>query len=519
MKGSETSTDIRKFLHVCKSCGQQYRLSIRANLYTIHRAECPHCGKVHFFDNRDGRLERLGRESAQKPAAKQAAPAAAPPMKETPPPEKEQPPLAVSAETRQAGESKPGLRMKEKPLDPGDDAFADGKDAQSEQERAEEERKAKEKQRRKSGGRFPWFRWYWTRDKSRAVYNSSGKIWVGPSITPSMDVGRFWKPALGAVLLGMVLGPPLILLSLNFPVLYLGNPDSYLARLKPVEPNRIVDRNGKLIGELFQNKTGSLKFNEIPKSLRDKLVFVEDQNFFSHGGVHWPSIFRAFLKNVVSAGYSQGGSTLTQQLARILLNDRSRRIVRKLRETALAYHLESKLSKEDILTAYMNHVYLGRGANGMQTAARFYFNKELKDLSFSEELALVSLPSAPRRYSPIRNPDRLFKKMSAVFDKMRDENFTSMTRVAFDGQANALFRGMNRSPEESIFGNRVNDAPFVSEYVRLRIAKILGGPAGGNHHQRKPPKSGASAIHRPHQARVRLDSSRAHARRQDHPQE
>ncbi|MCB1140234.1 MAG: transglycosylase domain-containing protein, partial [Leptospiraceae bacterium] len=220
--------------------------------------------------------------------------------------------------------------------------------------------------------------------------------------------------------------------------------------------------------------TGNLKSDQIPAKLRDTLLFVEDRAFYSHGGIHIPSIARAFFTNLLNLGYAQGGSTITQQLSRVLMEDFEKSLSRKVREASLALQLEHSMSKDEILAAYMNQVYLGHGAYGMQEAAKFYFRKSIKDTNFTENLILSCLPSAPSRYSPIRNPDELITKMDLVFSEMKKEGFESPSKEAYEKQKREVFRGINRSPTATVFGTRVNEAPFVSEHIRLKIKDLLG---------------------------------------------
>ena len=383
-----SDSTVRKFIHRCPGCGKAYRISIRIKLHKVHRAICPKCERVNFFDNRTGRLDK---ESYQRPQVK--------------------PSTSVSVPTANA-EITP-LGQKSKPI--------------------------------------------------RRMPKKSQRIWRGAGVL-----------GVCAVLSGVVFSL-LFVFSLEFPGLYLpARPGFYVARMRTVRPNRILDRNGKLLSELFSRKTGNLRFKDIPDSLKNKLVFVEDGHFYGHSGVHWPSVVRAMLRNVASMGYSQGASTITQQLARILLGSREKVLLRKLREAALARYLESNFGKEDILTAYMNHVYLGHGSVGMDTAARFYFDKGLKELGFVEELALVCLPSAPERYSPLKHPDRLGRKMDLVYERMAADGHPVISADKYAREKRKLLRGLNKSPAATVFGNRVERAPYVSEFVRERLAEILG---------------------------------------------
>lgn len=275
------SDQAQKFLHRCPHCGQHYRVAIRVDFRKIHRALCPHCKKANFFDNRNGALER---KHAAILARKQTAilerkKAAA--LKD-----KDARPL-LRKKAAVPTEKKVGIvRKMEAPIPPS--VLRPKKQAQP-------------------------------KNKKRTL----------------------WKWALVLFVLGAAL-PPLFLFSLQFPEIYLSlSPRFYMAHLESIQPNRIYDRDGKMIAELFSRRTGSLTAEEIPLDLKQKLVFVEDQFFHQHGGIHWTSLLRAFYKNVVALRYTQGASTITQQLARILLGSREKVLLRKVREAALAFYLEA----------------------------------------------------------------------------------------------------------------------------------------------------------------------------------
>lgn len=188
------------------------------------------------------------------------------------------------------------------------------------------------------------------------------------------------------------------------------NKEAYFEEINKNYSNQIYDRNGNILSELFQKKSSTLSYEAIPEQMKRILLFVEDQNFFSHGGINYKSLVRAIIKNIISFGYVQGASTITQQLARILLGEREKKISRKIKEAFLAFELENNFTKEEILTFYVNLVYLGHGAYGFENAAKFYFRKHPKELNFIETLVLVSLASRPEYYSPFRNFNHLEKK-------------------------------------------------------------------------------------------------------------
>ncbi|MCS7204439.1 MAG: transglycosylase domain-containing protein [Leptospiraceae bacterium] len=251
--------------------------------------------------------------------------------------------------------------------------------------------------------------------------------------------------------------------------------DDYLLQIHESQSNVIYDRNGKVLSELFTIKTSTLKWHEVPKDFIEILLFVEDEDFFYHVGIDFSALFRAMYHNLISMRFVQGGSTITQQLARILLGEREKTVTRKLKEAFFALELERRFTKEEILLLYINQVYLGHGAYGFQNASRFYFQKDLENLNFTEKLALASLPSRPEFYSPLRNFQQLEEKMDTIFQRMRKEKFPyAISEEQYRAQKLTLRKILNRSPMETVFGTRDDHAPYVSEWVRTKIKSLLG---------------------------------------------
>ena len=290
------------------------------------------------------------------------------------------------------------------------------------------------------------------------------------------------------VLVGAYVGGPIVLFvvylgaSFVFPVLALPESIEVLqARLQPLQPNRILDREGGLVAELFARKTSDSHLVpapgtavDFPTSLRDKLLFVEDETFYEHGGVRPLAIVRAFFRNVAAGRYVEGGSTITQQVARMALRKHNRSLTRKFQEAVLCRQLELRLTKNEILNAYVNHVYMGHGAYGMQVAAEFFFNRPLTELNFAEELMLVTVLPAPTEYSPLRNPARLEQRMDLLYNRMVRENFARVPANEYRHQKNMLFAGMQeQSPNQSVFASRTNHAPYVAEYVRVTLNRLV----------------------------------------------
>lgn len=420
---------IKSFLHACKKCSTKYRLSIDLSSWTIQRAKCPSCGHTSAFDNRSGELsQRFG-------AYKRSSGPQRPSLKTQPVSTAQKtgsftPPRAAASNRVNARDA---LRST-----PVSGSFRSRKPARSGSERS---------------GFTDFFS------------NFSFSL---PGFSGLSAGGHKRKWIIAAAGLLFIFGFIYFIFAVSV------DGDHYFQNLKEIRANRIVDKNGELIAELFARKTGSIQKNKIPEKLKETLLFVEDRNFYSHGGIHFPSIIRALFKNIFSMGYAQGGSTLTQQLARIILNDRDKTIYRKLKEASLAYQLEWEYDKDEILAYYMNHVYLGHGATGMDVAAKFYFDKAVTDLNFSERLILSSLPAAPARYSPIRNPNKLSGRMDAIYNEMESEGFPVPSREEYQNQKREVLTSLNRSPSASVFGSRKNDAPHVAEYVRIQIEEHLG---------------------------------------------
>jgi penicillin-binding protein 1A len=166
----------------------------------------------------------------------------------------------------------------------------------------------------------------------------------------------------------------------------------------------------------FRAPDKSLK--ELPPHLIDAVISIEDQRFYTHNGIDLPGILRALGRNIRAGEVVEGGSTITQQLVKILYLDREQTLTRKIREAALALWLETKLSKEEILTRYLNNVYLGAGATGVPAAAQIYFGKEALDLTLAESALLAGLIMAPSQLNPRHNPVAARARTALVLDAM-----------------------------------------------------------------------------------------------------
>jgi len=178
-----------------------------------------------------------------------------------------------------------------------------------------------------------------------------------------------------------------------------------------------------LIGELKAEKGIFLSINNIPKQMTNAIVAVEDSRFFKHKGLDYIAIVRAIVKDIIHISLKEGGSTLTQQLAKVVFLSSEKTVKRKLLEAALAFKIERSLSKQEILELYLNKVYFGHGAYGVEMAARTYFGKSARQLTLAEAAIIAGLVKAPTTYSPFNDLTRAKERQNIVLSRMEDEGY------------------------------------------------------------------------------------------------
>lgn len=200
----------------------------------------------------------------------------------------------------------------------------------------------------------------------------------------------------------------------------------HVIEYKPRLSTEFYDVNGELVANIFDGQNRKYAhYNEIPPRMIEALIAVEDTAFFEHDGVNLEAIFRAVIKDIQSMSLKEGASTITQQLIKNMVLTRERKFSRKLKEVILAYQIEKKLNKEQILERYLNEVYLGHGYYGVKTAAQGYFKKSLDALSLKEIAILVGLPKAPSNYDPTRHLDLSIARANAVITRLKDLGWIS----------------------------------------------------------------------------------------------
>ena len=202
-----------------------------------------------------------------------------------------------------------------------------------------------------------------------------------------------------------------------------------LADYKPPVVSQVYGDNGTLVGEFYLERRTVVPVNMMPRKLIQAFVAAEDANFYSHKGIDYFGIVRAAFKNLVSFRKKEGASTITQQVTKTMLLSPEKKISRKIKEAILAKRLEEKLTKDEILYLYLNQIYMGAGAYGVQAAAETYFGKGVEKLNLAEMAVLAGLPKAPNAYSPIKHLERSKERQGYVLDRMVAEGFITQAEA------------------------------------------------------------------------------------------
>lgn len=235
---------------------------------------------------------------------------------------------------------------------------------------------------------------------------------------------------------------------------------------QPLLVTEVYDRKDKKIGEFFRERRTLVPYEKIPKNLINAFLAAEDDQFFQHGGINYQAILRATLANLRAGRTVQGGSTITQQVAKtLLLRDREKTFLRKIREAMLAQQMEENLKKEDILYLYLNQIYFGQSAYGIEIAAQTYYRKPVEKLTLAEMAILAGLPQAPSRYSPVSNPLRAKERQTYVLHRMAEVGFVSKE------EAEAAIK---QPVKVYVRENYEQFAPSVLETVRQQLVAQLG---------------------------------------------
>lgn len=241
--------------------------------------------------------------------------------------------------------------------------------------------------------------------------------------------------------------------------------------MRPAVSSQVFDSHGRLITTLHSDQNRlPIDINKVPQNLQNAFIAAEDNRFYEHIGIDPIGIFRAIFANLTNRGIAQGGSTITQQLAKNAFLSQEQTLKRKIQEAMLALEIEHKYSKKEILEMYMNQIYFGQGAYGIQTAAKTYFNKDVNELTLTQCAMLAGLPKSPNYYSPFNNLNEAKKRKNVVLDQMVKYGYISAAE-AEDAKNQDL--GLSKSHQSKEADEYVS---FI-DYVSQQVAKKYGDDA------------------------------------------
>ncbi|HEY3598981.1 MAG TPA: penicillin-binding protein 1A [Paraburkholderia sp.] len=256
----------------------------------------------------------------------------------------------------------------------------------------------------------------------------------------------------GIVSAALVLGYALVVATPNLPSL------EALTDYRPKVPLRIYTADHVLIGEFGEERRDIVHMRDVPDNLKKAVLAIEDARFYDHGGVDLTGIARAGFAALTNGHATQGASTITMQVARNFFLSSEKTYTRKVYEMLLAYKIESKLSKDQILEVYMNQIYLGQRAYGFASAARVYFGKDLKNLTLAECAMLAGLPKAPSAYNPVVNPKRAKVRQEYILQRMLELHYITQEQYDDASRQQLIVKGAGK--EFSVH------AEYVAEMVR-----------------------------------------------------
>jgi len=242
-----------------------------------------------------------------------------------------------------------------------------------------------------------------------------------------------------------------------------------IATLKDYRPpviTTVFSDDNRKIAEFFKERRIVVPLSQMSSMLKNAFIAAEDARFYNHKGIDVLSIIRAFFKNIEAGAIVQGGSTITQQVAKSFFLTPQKSYVRKIKEAILAYRIDRKFTKEEILFLYLNQIYLGHGAYGVEAASENYFGKSAQGLNLAECAILAGLPQAPSRYSPFRYPQRAKQRQIYVLNRMVGEGYITNLQTT-----EAINRVLDIKPRRNLY---IEEVPVYTEHIRRYIAKTYG---------------------------------------------
>ena len=250
---------------------------------------------------------------------------------------------------------------------------------------------------------------------------------------------------------------------------------STLRDYRPPQTTRVYDRHRKVVGEIFTERRTVIPMTQVPRHAVLAVLAAEDADFYEHEGLDYYGILRAIGRDIAARRAAQGGSTITQQVVKLMLLTPERTVSRKIRELILARRLENELTKDEILHLYLNNVNFGHGRYGIQEAARYYFAKDARELTLAESSLLAGVPQAPSRLSPRRNFEAAKRRQAYVLAQLEAKREVYWPDLS--EEAIAAAREANVEPVPLVEGGGA--APEVLAIARRALRNVVGDEALG----------------------------------------
>ncbi len=241
---------------------------------------------------------------------------------------------------------------------------------------------------------------------------------------------------------------------------------SSLTQYHPPIITTVYSDDGRKIAEFFEERRIIKPLEEMPSALINAFIAAEDSRFYKHKGIDFYSILRAFFKNLEAGTIVQGGSTITQQVTKSFLLTPQKTYTRKIKEAILAYRIDKAFNKKEILYLYLNQIYLGHGAYGVEAAAENYFGKSISELNLAECAILAGLPQAPSKYSPFRHPERAKQRQIYVLNRMVAEGYIPQSKAS-----EAINTEVEIKPRRNLY---IEQIPYYTEQVRRYVEEKYG---------------------------------------------
>jgi len=295
--------------------------------------------------------------------------------------------------------------------------------------------------------------------------SSPHKYWVNEHCKQLMM--KINRPVLRFLILATFGGFLSLIIGVCSVYLYLAPSLPSVESLKNIQlqtPLRIYSSDDKLIAEFGEKRRTPVAFNDVPQAFYNALIAAEDENFYNHAGVDLKGLARATYELLTTGTKRSGGSTITMQVAKNYYLSSAKTFTRKFTEILLALHIEQELTKEEILELYVNKMYLGKRAYGVESAAQVYYGKSIKDLNLAQLAMIAGLPQAPSAANPINNPERAKYRRNYVLARMYTANMISHEDFDSAGSepVTAKFHGLSTEIE----------APYIAEMVRSEMLKL-----------------------------------------------